>query len=210
MPFERQPTLQDAHVTLRPLVSDDFDALYAVASDPLIWEQHPASDRYQRPVFEQFFADALLSQGAFVVLDTQTGQIIGSSRYFGYDESASVVEIGWSFLARAYWGGHFNRSMKSLMLDHAFQFVERVEFLVGPNNQRSRRAMEKIGGVLTGTRTNAPGVESVEADWVERKELACDSTSIFADGPSIREISAIRRKRTRLANCQLTAVTAGS
>ncbi len=161
MPFERQPTLQDAHVTLRPLVSDDFDALYAVASDPLIWEQHPASDRYQRPVFEQFFADALLSQGAFVVLDTQTGQIIGSSRYFGYDESASVVEIGWSFLARAYWGGHFNRSMKSLMLDHAFQFVERVEFLVGPNNQRSRRAMEKIGGVLTGTRTNAPGVESV-------------------------------------------------
>lgn len=172
MPFELQPTLQDALLTLRPLAPDDFDALYAVASDPLIWEQHPASDRYQRRVFEKFFTDALASGGAFVAIDRETGEIIGSSRYYGYDEAASVVEIGWSFLARAYWGGHFNRAMKTLMLDHAFQFVDRVEFLVGPNNQRSRRAMEKIGGVFTGTRANALGVDSVVYEITRARSTA--------------------------------------
>lgn len=162
MPFELQPTLAGDFLELRPLRADDFDALYAVASDPLIWEQHPAHDRHERTVFTAFFDEAMRGGGAFVVIDRSERRVIGSSRYHAYDEGASEVEVGWTFLARSHWGGRFNREMKRLMLAHAFQFVERVVFLVGPNNLRSQRAMEKIGGVRTGMRTDAvSGRESV-------------------------------------------------
>jgi RimJ/RimL family protein N-acetyltransferase len=151
MPFELQPTLTGDLLTLRPLRPDDWDELYAVACDPLIWEQHPASDRYQEEVFRRFFEDALNCGGAFAVVDNATGAIIGSSRFDYFDEARSEVEIGWTFLARPYWGGAYNGEMKRLMLHHAFRFVERVVFLVGPNNMRSRKALEKIGAVLVPT-----------------------------------------------------------
>jgi RimJ/RimL family protein N-acetyltransferase len=147
MPFELQPILSGELIELRPLAPADRDEMFAVASDPLIWEQHPASDRYQEPVFREFFAGALSCGGGFAILDKQTRQIIGSTRYFGYDEFKSEIEIGWTFLARKYWGGTYNRELKRLMLDHAFQFVERVLFFVGEHNLRSQKAMEKIGGV---------------------------------------------------------------
>lgn len=161
MPFDPQPHLTGALVALRPLCPDDFDALYAVAADPLVWEQHPCSDRHERPVFEAFFREALASGGALLAADAATGRVIGSSRFHGYDERAGEVEIGWTFLSRSHWGGAYNRDMKRLMLRHAFQFVASVVFLVGPHNHRSRRAVEKIGGVLAGTRTNTRGQESV-------------------------------------------------
>ena len=161
MPFELQPTLTGKLVELRPLRPDDWADLYAVASDPLIWEQHPQPDRYTEPVFREFFREALESGGAFAVIDTRDGRVIGSSRYFGYDEARSEIEIGWSFLARSHWGGTYNREMKALMLQHAFRFVRNVVFLVGPRNTRSRRALEKIGGVLLGRRPNNRGHESV-------------------------------------------------
>jgi N-acetyltransferase len=161
MPFDLQPCLTGDLVELRPLRPDDFDDLYAVAADPLIWEQHPSRDRYQLDVFRAFFRDALASGGAFLVLDRQTGRPIGSSRFHGYDEHNSEIEIGWTFLARSYWGGAYNRDMKRLMLRHAFRFVRRVVFLVGPMNYRSQRAMEKIGGVRDGSRVDATGRESV-------------------------------------------------
>jgi RimJ/RimL family protein N-acetyltransferase len=161
MPFELQPTLAGDLVELRPLRPDDFEALYAVASDPLIWAQHPEHDRYKRDVFQRYFDGAIESGGAFVVVDRATGKIIGSSRYHGYDESTGEIEIGWTFLTRECWGGRYNAEMKHLMLDHAFRFVDRVVFLVGPSNLRSQRAMEKIGGVRAGVRVNAVGRESV-------------------------------------------------
>jgi N-acetyltransferase len=161
VPFDLQPTLTGEGLQLRPLRPDDFDALYAAASDPRIWEQHPESDRYKREVFENFFKGALASGGAFAVIDRRTGRIIGSSRYHGFDEAAGEIEIGWTFLARDYWGGAYNREMKRLMIGHALRFVTRVVFLVGVTNIRSQRAMEKIGGVRAGTRANAVGRDSI-------------------------------------------------
>lgn len=160
MSFELQPTLTGELLELRPLRSADFDALYRVASDPLIWEQHPNRDRYREEVFREFFREALESGGALVALDAQSGEVIGSSRFYGYDETKSEVEIGWTFLARSYWGGRYNGEMKRLMLEHAFKFVQNVVFLVGTRNMRSQRAVEKIGGVLAGT-INRGGRESV-------------------------------------------------
>lgn len=155
-----QPTLKGSLIELRPLRPDDFDALFAVAEDPLIWELHPASDRYQEVVFRAFFHEALESGGAFVVIDVADGRVIGSTRFYGYDAGTSEIEIGWTFLARSYWGGRYNRELKQLMLRHAFEFVDRVIFLVGPQNSRSRRAVEKIGGVESG-RVERNGRESV-------------------------------------------------
>jgi RimJ/RimL family protein N-acetyltransferase len=161
MPFDLQPTLTGDLLELRPLRAEDYEHLYAAASDPLIWEQHPERDRYKPDVFRSYFDGAIASGGAFAILDRRTGHVIGSSRYHGYDEPASEIEIGWTFLMRDYWGGTYNRELKRLMLDHAFRFVRRVVFLVGPTNYRSQRAMEKIGGVRAGTRANGVGRESL-------------------------------------------------
>ena len=159
--MDRQPVLRGDLLVLRPLRPDDWDALFAVAADPLIWEQHPASDRWREDVFREFFRVAMESGGALVAIDRRDGRIIGSSRYHGYDPAASEVEVGWSFLARSHWGGRYNGEMKRLMLRHAFASVERVVFIIGPENLRSRRAVEKIGGVLEGTRRDDTGRECV-------------------------------------------------
>jgi RimJ/RimL family protein N-acetyltransferase len=161
MPFDLQPTLQGELLGLRPLRAEDFPALYAVASDPLIWEQHPIKDRYKVEVFRGFFREALESGGALLALDAQDGQVIGSSRFYGYDQARSEIEIGWTFLARSHWGGRNNGEMKQLMLQHAFQFVKNVIFLVGPQNVRSQRAMEHIGAVRVGSRPDAGGRDSI-------------------------------------------------
>jgi RimJ/RimL family protein N-acetyltransferase len=161
MPFDRQPHLCGDLLELRPLAAADYHDLYAVASDPLIWEQHPSKDRYREEVFQVFFREALASGGALIALDRKDGRVIGSSRFHGYNEAASEVEIGWTFLARSHWGGTYNREMKQLMLRHAFRFVNRVVFLVGPHNIRSQRAMEKIGGMRAGTRLDGSGRESL-------------------------------------------------
>ena len=161
MSFELQPILQGKLLRLRPLRPDDWDELYAVASDPLIWEQHPVNDRYKEDVFRGFFQEALESGGAFVVVDAKDGQVIGSSRFHGYDEEKSEIEIGWTFLARSHWGGVYNREMKDLMLRHAFRFVKSVIFLIGPRNWRSQKAVEKIGAIRVGSRTDENGRESL-------------------------------------------------
>jgi RimJ/RimL family protein N-acetyltransferase len=157
MAFDLQPNLEGDLLRLRPLRAEDWEELFAVASDPLIWKQHPEPTRYQQEVFREYFRGAIECGGALVVIDKKTGRIIGSSRYIGYDESRSEIEIGYTFLARAYWGGVYNLEMKGLMVSHAFRFVRHVVFLVGPENLRSQKAMEKIGGLRIEPRYNAAG-----------------------------------------------------
>jgi RimJ/RimL family protein N-acetyltransferase len=147
MSFDLQPTSTGDLVKLRPLRSEDFPDLYSVASDLLIWEQHPARDRHEHDVFERFFREASASGGALIATDRPSGRVIGSSRFHRYDQEKSEIEIGWTFLARSHWGGMYNQDMKRLMLRHAFRFVERVVFLVGPDSVRSQRALEKLGAV---------------------------------------------------------------
>jgi RimJ/RimL family protein N-acetyltransferase len=161
MPFDLQPDLKGELLELRPLRPEDFQDLFAVASDPLIWEQHPANDRFKVDVFKEFFRQAMESGGALIAIDLRDGRVIGSSRFNGYDETQGEIEIGWTFLARSHWGGVYNREMKRLMLQHAFRFVDRVIFLIGPHNLRSQRAMEKIGGVRAGSKLDGSGRESV-------------------------------------------------
>jgi RimJ/RimL family protein N-acetyltransferase len=157
MSFALQPILEGKLLTLRPLRPEDFQELYAVASDPLIWEQHPNSDRYQEEVFKEFFRDGIESAGALIAIDANDGRVIGSSRFHGHNEEKSEIEIGWSFLARSHWGGKYNGEMKQLMLQHAFQFVNSVIFVIGVRNLRSQKAIEKIGGVRAGSKVDKNG-----------------------------------------------------
>ena len=150
--FNLQPHLVGELIELRPLRPEDWEDLFAVAADPLIWEVHPAPNRYKEEVFREYFREALESGGALVAVDRKTGKIIGASRYFWYGSDQNELEIGWTFLARSHWGGAYNGEMKRLMLDYAFRFVDCVIFLVGIENIRSQKAMEKIGGVLTSRR----------------------------------------------------------
>jgi RimJ/RimL family protein N-acetyltransferase len=157
MAFELQPHLKGRLIELRPLAPGDWDELFDVASDSLIWEQHPEPDRYKKDVFRIFFKEALESGGAFVIIDRQTQHIIGSTRFYGYDPEKSEIEIGWTFLARKHWGGRFNAEMKRLLLNHAFEFVESVVFFVGEENVRSQKAIEKVGAIKVGTATRTYG-----------------------------------------------------
>ena len=143
-----QAILQSDLVRIRPMQANEFESLFAVASDPLIWELHPQSDRYKREVFLKYFESAIQSGGALVIEDTKDNSIIGASRYYDHIEEKSSIVIGYSFLVRKYWGGTYNREVKKLMLQHAFMFVENVNFEIGENNLRSRRAIEKIGAKL--------------------------------------------------------------
>lgn len=166
-----QPTLRGTLVELRPLRADDWTELFAVASDKELWAQHPASDRYKEDVFRTFFDDALATGSAFATVDRATGRIIGSTRYYGYDPASREIEIGWTFIARSYWGGKHNGEAKRLMLDYAFQFADRVLFVIGAANKRSRMAVERIGARLLEERSvngaenaiygiDKPGVEA--------------------------------------------------
>jgi RimJ/RimL family protein N-acetyltransferase len=161
--FELRPILGNELVKIIPLKEDDFEILFNVASDPLIWEQHPNKDRYKREVFMNFFNGAIESKGAFLVFDKETDTPIGSSRYYGYNKEDSSVSIGYTFLAKDHWGTKYNRALKKLMLEHAFKFTDKVYFHIGAENIRSQKAIEKLG---------AGKIDEVEMEYYgEEKKL---------------------------------------
>ncbi len=143
-----QPTLENDLVLLRPLRVDDFQNLYNAANDPKIWELHQNPDRWKQDVFRDFFRGAMDSNGAFVIIDKATKAIIGSSRFRRHESDGHAVEIGWTFLSRDFWGGTYNQSFKSLMIDYAFKYFDHVLFNVDQNNFRSQKAVKKLGGEL--------------------------------------------------------------
>ena len=171
MAFDLQPTLVGPRLEVRPMREADHDEMVRAASDPAIWEQHPDRERWTKEGFDRYFRSGMESGGAFAVVERATGRIVGSSRYWNLQPDREV-EIGWTFLERRLWGGDHNRELKRLMIDHALRFVPRVVFLVGENNLRSRRAMEKIGGRLVGKveRKGAAGVVAWNVVFEIRRE----------------------------------------
>lgn len=145
-PFDIQPVLTGKKVVLRPLVEGDYDALFAVASDPDIWAMHPFRDRYKSEVFIPFFAEAIKSRGAFAIMDRDSGDMIGGTRFANYVADTNEIEIGWTFFSTAYWRSGANREVKALMLHYIFEFVRTVVFQIGAHNFRSRTAVERLGG----------------------------------------------------------------
>jgi len=140
-----QPILENEQLLLLPLQEADFDALYALAADPKIWEQHPAKDRWKKEVFRIFFEGAMQSKGAFKIIDKATGDVIGNTRYYNYQPETKTIEIGFTFYGTNSWGKNINPQVKKLMLDYIFEFVNRVTFTVGALNIRSQTAIQRLG-----------------------------------------------------------------
>ena len=166
MNFDLQPRLNNNLVKLVPLKVEDFEALYAVASDPLIWEQHPNKNRYQREVFEKFFEGAIESKGAFIIYEVDTNRVIGSSRYYEYEEENSSIAVGYTFIGRDFWSKGYNPSIKKLMFDYAFQYVDKIILHIGATNFRSQKAAEKIGAVKVGEIDVAYYGEPVKSNFI--------------------------------------------
>ncbi|MFP7658071.1 MULTISPECIES: GNAT family N-acetyltransferase [Chryseobacterium] len=166
MNFSVQPILENDELQLIPLVQGDFESVYEVASDPKVWEQHPNKDRYKRDVFESFFQGAMESKGAFKIIDKASGDVLGSTRYYNYDEDDSSIFIGYTFYGTKSWGKGINPKVKKLMLDYIFQFVDKVHFHVGKENLRSQIAMERLGGVKTGEEEVAYFAEPTRTNFV--------------------------------------------
>ncbi len=150
MNFSIQPILENQQLALYPLLEGDFEALYSVASDPKVWEQHPNKDRWKREVFQNFFNGAIQSKGAFKIVDKTTGEIIGSTRYYDYNEAENFILIGYTFYGTSSWGKGINPQVKKLMLDYIFQFVPKVQFHIGANNLRSQTAIGRLGAEKIG------------------------------------------------------------
>ena len=139
--------LRNELIRLVPLQETDFEKLYSVASNPLVWEQHPNPNRYKLEDFTNYFKGAMESKGAFLILDATTNETVGCSRYYDYNETDSSVLIGYTFIGTKFWGKGYNKALKKLMLDYAFQFVDKIYFHIGAFNYRSQKAIEKIGAI---------------------------------------------------------------
>lgn len=145
VPFSIQAPLENNNIKLFPLQDNDFERLYAVAHDPKVWEQHPNNNRFERPVFENFFEGALLSQGAYLIQDQESDEVLGSTRFYNYHADDNSIFIGYTFYGTKTWGTGINPQVKKMMLDYIFDHVDTVYFHVGNNNERSKKAMEKLG-----------------------------------------------------------------
>jgi RimJ/RimL family protein N-acetyltransferase len=165
-PYHPLPTLQNDVIIATPLQPDDFNRLYAAASDPLIWEQHPNKNRWEKEAFENYFKGAILSGGAFLVCDAKNGEVIGSSRYSDFIPETNTVSIGYTFFIRRCWGGGYNYALKHVMLDHIFQFVDNVTFYVGAVNKRSQISIERFGAIKIGEKETAYFGEAPKLDYV--------------------------------------------
>ncbi|KQN33843.1 acetyltransferase [Pedobacter sp. Leaf41] len=181
MHFDLQPTLANDLIEVVPLKAEDFEKLFEVASDPLIWEQHPNKDRYKREVFENFFKGALESNGAFIVYDKATGAVVGSSRFYDFDEENNSVVVGYTFIGRSFWGKGHNAALKKLMFDYAFHFVDKVILHIGATNFRSQKATEKLGAKKIGELEVAYYGEPVKWNFVYQMEKAKWEEQNFGD-----------------------------
>ena len=142
-----QPSLINNRVILQPLKATDFETLFQVASDPKIWEQHPNQDRWKKEVFKTFFEGAMLSKGAFIITEPQTGAAIGCTRFYDYNAEDNSIFIGYTFYATNCWGKGINSIVKSIMLTYIFKWVSKVYFHIGAKNIRSQIALERLGAV---------------------------------------------------------------
>lgn len=176
--FNIQPTLYNKLLTVRPLTENDYQSLFKVAADPLLWEQHPDYDRYKPEAFNKFFQEAIASKGAFLVSENHTKQVVGSSRFYDFNENGKSIYVGHTFIARKFWGKEHNSALKELMFNYAFQFVDFIFLNIANINYRSQKAAEKLGALkIAETQTLAKEnwylkytYQISKTEWVKKRQ----------------------------------------
>jgi RimJ/RimL family protein N-acetyltransferase len=181
MPFSIPARLENERVILSQLVPSDFATLYKVASDPVIWEQHPNRDRWKLPVFQKFFEGATACKGAYKVVEKSSGDVVGSTRFYDFDGDDDWLSIGYTFYGTTYWGTGLNTSVKVMMLDYAFRYVSSVYFHVGACNRRSQVAVSRLGAEKVSQEEIAYYGESAVLNYVYESKKD-DFYSFIKDG----------------------------
>ncbi|MEP6920438.1 MAG: GNAT family N-acetyltransferase [bacterium] len=159
MPF--QPvTLQGDHVRLEPLTLDHLDSLCEFGLDPELW-RFTTTQLRNREDMREYVETALRAQQEgtalpFVTIDLESGQVIGCTRFANIDSHHRHMEIGWTWVGVPWHRTVVNTEAKYLMLRHAFDTCHciRVEFKTDSINERSRRALLRIGAKQEGTFRN--------------------------------------------------------
>ena len=165
MSWDATPTLVGRHVTLRPLVAEDKDALVAAASADDLWDlfyanvaMMKAPDRWFAAAFEQQrYGRARI----FAVVAGDT--VVGSTRFMRMNAANKRLEIGGTFYATAVQRTGVNTEAKLMLLTHAFETLgcECVQIRTDSLNKRSQAAIERLGakrdGVLRGHQVMADG-----------------------------------------------------
>jgi RimJ/RimL family protein N-acetyltransferase len=149
--------LEGMRVRLEPLTLDHLEALTEIGLDPDLWRwtlarNHTAED------MRQYVETALAEQRAgqalpFATVERTSGRIVGSTRFAAIERTHRRVEIGWTWIARPWQRTAVNTEAKYLMLRHAFEVWRclRVELKTNSKNERSRRAILRIGAIEEGT-----------------------------------------------------------
>ena len=144
--------LETKNFFLVQTMQSHFDGLYVVASNPMVWAQHPERDRWKEPVFLQFFQKALENDlGCFTIIDKDKNSVVGSTRFYSFDPANKAIRLGYTFMDPMYWGTGANREIKDTLIHLAFSVVDKIYFDIGSENRRSRAAVEKLGAVVSET-----------------------------------------------------------
>lgn len=145
---------------LEPMRMDHLPALCKAGLHDELWKWTTANITCQEDM-EHYVRTALADEAAgmalpFVTIDKKSATVVGSTRFANIDRSNRKTEIGWTWITPAFQRTAINTEAKLLMLTHAFEVWRciRVELKTDSNNERSRTAIARIGGVEEGTLRN--------------------------------------------------------
>ncbi|WP_425075348.1 GNAT family N-acetyltransferase [Psychroserpens sp. S379A] len=150
------PTLENERVKLSPLTLDNYHNLIDIAKEPNLIYYSPSTistpeslRHYVEVALEGFQTKTVLP---FIIYDKQHEQFAGSTRFGLINWKNKVLHIGWTWLGHQFQGTGLNAHIKFLMLQYAFETLafEKVEFRIDERNQKSRKAVEKLGATLEG------------------------------------------------------------
>jgi RimJ/RimL family protein N-acetyltransferase len=155
--FDRPPTLDGELVRMEPLAERHREPLRSALADPAVWRWVKIDAAGDPALFDGWFDQALANvaernEFAFATVRRDDGAAVGSSRYLSFRPDDLGLEIGWTVVSRAAWGGGANSEAKLLMLEHAFERLgcARVEFKTDALNERARAALAAMPSSFEG------------------------------------------------------------
>ena len=165
--ISRELVLENTHVRLEPLAHRHAPDLFAAGNDPEVWRKAGRSNQMSTlEATHDYIEEALSGEVGgvpFAIIDKRTQKAIGATRYFDISEKNRALEIGWTFIGRAYWRTHVNTNCKLLLLQYAFESAGmlRVQLKADEANDRSRTAILRLGATYEGTLRNCRIIEGV-------------------------------------------------
>ena len=179
--------LQTSQVLLRPLVESDMSAYHALAQDEGMWQYFSLNladmDQLRQWMNAAFHEREMNTRRPFTIIDKSSGSITGSTSMGNISIHDLRLEIGWSWLGKAYRGTQLNRHAKFAMMHYAFDSLnfERVEFKTDVLNERARKGLQKIGGTEEGV------LRSHMTMWNNRRRDSIYYSVLKSEWPEVKK-----------------------